>query len=61
MKLLSLLCGATVLMIVLKLMGVTPDLLWWSVTCPLWGITLGILGYYAGGLAISLIDDENTL
>lgn len=58
MKLLSLLCGATVLMIVLKLTGVSADLSWWLVTCPFWG---GILVYYAGGLAISLIDDENTL
>ena len=57
MKLLFLLVWfATILMLVLKLTGVTPDLSWWSVTCPLWGSTIAYYGFYAvafvGGLLI---------
>lgn len=39
-----LVCIAPVLMIVLKMTGVTPDLSWWWITCPLWG---GAIAYYA--------------
>ena len=42
-----LLCIAIVFMAVLKQTGVTPDLSWWWVACPLWGSTLAYYGVLA--------------
>lgn len=42
----SLVCIATVLTVVLKLTGVTPDISWWWVLSPLWGSTVAYYAFY---------------